>query len=116
MVSKTGYPEPLAKRALARKRYPEAIEGVTGAASGSVQEALLAASVADCLPHTFQEASGSIVGTILTSVLIGPPGIDLSPTHPCEPQSHAGEAICSVPPFFSTLSFGRCLLRAPSEI
>ena len=57
MVSKTGYPEPLAKRALASKRDSEAIEGVTGAASGGVQKAFLAASVADSLPHTFQEAS-----------------------------------------------------------
>ena len=78
-MSKTGYQEPLAKRALARKRDSEAIEGVTGAASGGVQKAFLTASVADRLPHAFQEASGSILGTILTSVLFGPPGIDLSP-------------------------------------
>ena len=63
MVSKTGYPEPLAKRALASKRESEAIEGVTGAASGGVQKAFLAASVADSLPHTFQEASGFHVGS-----------------------------------------------------
>ena len=57
MVSKTGYPEPLAKRALASKRDSEAIEGVMGAASGGVQKASLADSVADRRPYTFQEAS-----------------------------------------------------------
>ena len=66
-MSKTGYPEPLAKRALARKRDSEAIEGVTGAASGGVQKAFLAASVADRLPTRFRRPPGSILGAILAS-------------------------------------------------
>ena len=70
MVSKTGYPEPLAKRALASKRDSEAIEGVTGAASGGVQKEFLAASVADRLPHTFQEASGVHVGSHFDPIML----------------------------------------------
>ena len=77
VVSKTGYPEPLAKRALASKRDSEAIEGVTGAASGGVQKAFLAASVADSLPHTFQEASRINFGNYFENCPFWTPGIDL---------------------------------------
>ena len=106
MMSKTGYPEPLAKRALARKRDSEAIEGVTGAASGGVQKAFLAASVPDRLPHTLQEASEVHFGTDFDLCPFRIPGITLSP--PCEPLSHAGEAILCLHVYRRCLSVAAC--------
>ena len=42
----------------------------SGGALGAPQEAFLAASVADRLPHTFQEASGVYFGATLTSEML----------------------------------------------